>query len=520
MSNNKILCFTPKCNDVLVQIIDVETFKENLQVFSFAKLEDLLKELPKLPLKNVKDVLFRFTANDTEEKSKLAKLLEAYYAKYNIPVFCCSWNSIFLSSILLACVAEHGENSFPIAHFCVILCDDDKISLIHVLSSKNLPKSQFGDYNHIISTSSIPLILVNEELVGQITESEVYITCQQELGMIPVTNKQNQVQKMVENILKSAKKVTIISKNIHDFIGKAIFLKITKLLGLGSTKYEVCTNGVYNCGIAPLQEAKKVKELNLETFNECLVKAAAFESIPFYEMVVCYEKFENLVFLTKFPESTMNLTPQTVEKFSISELGTSLIIYVDQFLIPKMIVRKDNKQIKNGVIIYVKEKTFSVETIKNGTLNDINLNEVPFAISIADNSVQIGEKALKLKDDRNSFVLTDILKFMTSDLSKLKTDPKWGFKVVKDKEGQILLEFDTFRGRRKSPPSFIFGLILKWAVSQAKENLGTMPDKIVIVTKLLDDVMKRHLMASCNCAKLNSKNVQFKKYKIVEVELE
>uniref|UniRef100_A0A914QD52 Uncharacterized protein n=1 Tax=Panagrolaimus davidi TaxID=227884 RepID=A0A914QD52_9BILA len=517
MSNNIILCFTPKCNDVLVQIIDVETFKENLQVFSFAKLEDLLKELPKLPIKNVKDVLFRFTANDTEEKSKLAKLLEAYYAKYNIPVFCCSWNSIFLSSILLACVAENGENSFPTAHFCVILCDDDKISLNQVLSSKSLPKNQFGDYNHIISTSCIPLILVNEELVGQITESDVYITCQQELGMIPVTNKQKQVQKMVENILKSAKKVTIINKNIHDFSGKAIFLKITKLLGLGSTKYEVATNGVYNCGIAPLQEANKMKELNLETFNECLVKAAAFESIPFYEMIVCYEKFENLVFLRA---NIMNLTPQTVEKFSVSELGTSLIISVDQFLIPKMIVRKDNKQIKNGVIIYVKEKTFSVETIKNGTLNNINLNEVPFAISFADNSVQVGEGALKLKDDRNSFVLTDILKFMTSDLSKLKIDPKWGFKVVKDKEGQIFLEFDTFRGRRKSPPSFIFGLILKWAVSQAKENLGTMPDKIVIVTKLLDNVMKRHLMASCNYAKLNLINVQFQKYKIVEVELE
>lgn len=144
----------------------------------YCSLEDLLLELQKFPLANVKAVLFRFTVNDTEEKSKLAKLLEEYYGKHQIQiqVFGCSWNSIYLSSLLLACVAEHGEKSFPNQTFCLIVCQDDNtITSIDAITSKNLPSSQFLDYVHIISTSGIPFNRLKEDLLSNIKATDVYI---------------------------------------------------------------------------------------------------------------------------------------------------------------------------------------------------------------------------------------------------------------------------------------------------------------------------------------------------------
>lgn len=46
-----------------------------------------------------------------------------------------------------------------------------------------------------------------------------------------------------------------------------------------------------------------------------------------------------------------------------------------------------------------------------------------------------------------------------------------------------------------------------------------LPTKIVIVTKLLDDIMKQQLITSCSSI-TSKKDVQFQRYKIVEVDVE
>uniref|UniRef100_A0AC34GXW3 Uncharacterized protein n=1 Tax=Panagrolaimus sp. ES5 TaxID=591445 RepID=A0AC34GXW3_9BILA len=147
MSTKTILCFTPKCNFFLLHIIDAGTFKEEIQLFPLTNLEDILQKLPTLPLDTVIGVLFRFTTNEIKEKSKLAKLLEEYYSKHGISLFCSTWNSIFISSILMAGISEHGIKSIPEGIFCIITCDKDAITIIHGTNSKIIPTND-GSLGH------------------------------------------------------------------------------------------------------------------------------------------------------------------------------------------------------------------------------------------------------------------------------------------------------------------------------------------------------------------------------------
>uniref|UniRef100_A0A914Z2K8 Uncharacterized protein n=1 Tax=Panagrolaimus superbus TaxID=310955 RepID=A0A914Z2K8_9BILA len=472
MSEKTILCFTPKLNDILLHIIDVGTFKEEIRVFSLSNLEDILQKLPSLPLDTVIGVLFRLTVNEIKEKSKLAKLLEEYYSKHNIALFCCTWNSIFISSIIMACIDEHGIESTPDGIFCIITCNEDNITITHGTNSKNIPNDESlgHNYYHIFSAQSLPSKNIKRDLLKVVkgTTTNIFVTCQKELHLQSITNEQKKIQKLVENTLQS-KTITIINKNIHEFIAQAICYKVMKFFNLFFTPFDVANNGFYNYAIAPSKE--NITQLTSTSFNKCLVSVNAVEGIPFYNMIICYEKFQNLTFMKTIDQS---LDVETLENFSVDEFGTSLIISIDRFYESHLIIEKDNKQIKNGAIICLKEKTFSVEIIKDGELKDIGINKIPLEVTIADGQAYyIGEDRLKIKKHSDTIVIPDLLKIMTSNIPKIS--PKKGVKIVKDDDGKILLEFETYLGRRKVNPSFIFSLILKWSVRQAKMKLRQMP---------------------------------------------
>lgn len=99
--------------------------------------------------------------------------------------------------------------------------------------------------------------------------------------------------------------------------------------------------------------------------------------------------------------------------------------------------------------------------------------------------------------------------------------PGWGFSLIEDnnKNDEILLEFDTFRGRRKSTPAFLFALILKWIIKNVEEAFdGQLPDTLVIVSRELNENLKKQLKNSYENTKLQLNDFQIQHHKFIEIK--
>uniref|UniRef100_A0A914ZB66 Uncharacterized protein n=1 Tax=Panagrolaimus superbus TaxID=310955 RepID=A0A914ZB66_9BILA len=155
--------------------------------------------------------------------------------------------------------------------------------------------------------------------------------------------------------------------------------------------------------------------------------------------------------------------------------------------------------------------------IKNDKLIDIGIKNIPLAISFTNGRIQIGDEAVKLIKTQNSYVISDLLKILKTPSKDLKADPKWGFQISQIND-ETVLEFDTFKGRRKASPTFLFAFFLRYSVKIIEVISGEMPKTTVIVSKNLNDNFRQQLIASCKSAKINPTNVQIHEYKIVEIK--
>uniref|UniRef100_A0AC34GAA5 Uncharacterized protein n=1 Tax=Panagrolaimus sp. ES5 TaxID=591445 RepID=A0AC34GAA5_9BILA len=54
----------------------------------------------------------------------------------------------------------------------------------------------------------------------------------------------------------------------------------------------------------------------------------------------------------------------------------------------------------------------------------------------------------------------------------LNKDSKWPFKITSNSKNEVLIEFDTFRGRRKTAPDFFIGMILKFCMGLVEKESG------------------------------------------------
>uniref|UniRef100_A0A914Q987 Uncharacterized protein n=1 Tax=Panagrolaimus davidi TaxID=227884 RepID=A0A914Q987_9BILA len=236
------------------------------------------------------------------------------------------------------------------------------------------------------------------------------------------------------------------------------------------------------------------------------------ELLPVKKTFVCYEQFKNLKCI-----DFQGYQFEGLPKLSVNEIGTAVTFSVDRFLSPDITLHKPEKVVDNFVIIHFKEDKFSLEVIKNGILEVIGL-EIPMMISFANDKVFVGEEALKMKENYNAFVVSDILKLLSSDFKINESNPEWGFKVIKNKENQNLVVFQTFRGQRKTTPLFLLSILMKWAMTKAEVKLEKQLDTVVIVMKPLHYDLKQILINACNGTKGEFNDIQIHKNKIVQIK--
>uniref|UniRef100_A0AC34FNM4 Uncharacterized protein n=1 Tax=Panagrolaimus sp. ES5 TaxID=591445 RepID=A0AC34FNM4_9BILA len=471
----KILCFTPLPShpEVTFYTIDDETFESKFKNIVLNKSADL-------PRKNVKAVIFRFTKGEQKESSKLAKMLEEYYLKYKIPFFCCSWNSIYLSATLMAIVDEYGDKIFDEAlddDMAIIFCEEKSYKYFKL-------QHQSENYFHITDTNCFPSGNGLEVTLKMFEPFlNVFICCPSAMPEIPATiismennkcdfaslwrqfifseggassetSSPKEVQESIIEVLADDKIITVLNKDIRDYLPKAIVLKALSLLEEQQFKYNVSNNS-----------------------------------------------FKNYVFSNS----------KAVAKMCSNQYGEKFIL---------RITKSDTVPIKKG-IVYYKDMEDILLLGPDGMENSVFLKNIPTAVSFVDGKVQIGNEAIKMKENFNSFVINDLITIMMTNFTDSTIYPGWGFSLIEDnnKNDEILLEFDTFRGRRKSTPAFLFALILKWIIKNVEEAFdGQLPDTLVIVSRELNENLKKQLKNSYENTKLQLNDFQIQHHKFIEIK--
>uniref|UniRef100_A0AC34F1Q5 C-type lectin domain-containing protein n=1 Tax=Panagrolaimus sp. ES5 TaxID=591445 RepID=A0AC34F1Q5_9BILA len=454
MSNNntpKVVYFHPKpiwgtygVPDVYrleVKVIDTINFEEKYYLISPINLiSDILIKAKELPLENVKAVLFHFMHNNVEKETAIAKLLESYYKQFNIQVFCCSANSIFYSTILQIAEEEFGDigecSSF-------VFIRDDQIRCV-TIKRKNEQFYPFKD-NSINNVTSYFEFFDTSDLEKYITEAKAFVYFHKDQPQIAATEVQIKTFMQISKPLMKTKTFLVLTKNPNIHSNKTIVAKILNFLGEENSsmpKYNVaCLTNTYFGLVTWENWLSNVPDPNLYFMKNAIIHVGQMEILPIKKTFICYEPFQKLMCVNSQGRQFQGSIEPAVPK-----IGLAVTFSVDRFLSPHISVFHPVKVIESAVLIGLRNESFSLEVIKNGKLESIDL-KIPMAISFANETVVVGEEALQMKEKYNKFVVTDLLELLKKDdFARMQPNPERGFTVLKNKEKtQNFIVFETFR---------------------------------------------------------------------------
>uniref|UniRef100_A0AC34F464 Uncharacterized protein n=1 Tax=Panagrolaimus sp. ES5 TaxID=591445 RepID=A0AC34F464_9BILA len=259
--------------------------------------------------------------------------------------------------------------------------------------------------------------------------------------------------------------------------------------------------------------------------NIILTSADFLESTPKYLIDIL--KSPNLIVIDRrnsFDNTIMevykNLMDKKYIKFYLSftdlkELETS---YIDTFLLEKNCHQnKITLNIDAETVATFEVKPIIFDGIKElpQTLNELNFDDKIPVIGLYDNCsvicvpkmdneneyefldswngmygkqllIAFGKEEPQFCDDaeevyqkKPSFVVTDIIDIMSQTPAELQQPKDWKFKITKDSEHPILLEFDNFDGTKMAAsPAFLMAMLLKEHVKEIKKEIGQKPTKL------------------------------------------
>uniref|UniRef100_A0A914PX46 Uncharacterized protein n=1 Tax=Panagrolaimus davidi TaxID=227884 RepID=A0A914PX46_9BILA len=158
-----------------------------------------------------------------------------------------------------------------------------------------------------------------------------------------------------------------------------------------------------------------------------------------------------------------------------------------------------------SVICYCKNDKSGYEFMKSW--NWIYGNEL--SITFHNKKPVFGAAIHELKECNPSTVVYDLIKIMAMSPENVKVEKFWDFKITKDKENPILLEFDTFDGTRKrASPAFLMAMLIRQHLKAIEAEIGEKPNELgfCLFVNYSEEEMERiksQIKESCNLLKIS-----------------
>uniref|UniRef100_A0A914Q7I0 Uncharacterized protein n=1 Tax=Panagrolaimus davidi TaxID=227884 RepID=A0A914Q7I0_9BILA len=104
--------------------------------------------------------------------------------------------------------------------------------------------------------------------------------------------------------------------------------------------------------------------------------------------------------------------------------------------------------------------------------------KIPLYISFMEKKPVIGESAAKVAEKNPDFVVYDLMKLCSINFEN--ADPKWPFKLIKNYNNEILVEFETSNGPRRAGPDFLLAIVFNHCLKLIEKETGEKLEEIGI----------------------------------------
>uniref|UniRef100_A0A914QWU8 Uncharacterized protein n=1 Tax=Panagrolaimus davidi TaxID=227884 RepID=A0A914QWU8_9BILA len=165
------------------------------------------------------------------------------------------------------------------------------------------------------------------------------------------------------------------------------------------------------------------------------------------------------------------------------DFSTKAIVWSNVKTLPKLLTEND---FKVPVIAFSENLSF-ICVYKNGKYEYLNSWNGKFGmdlyISFDEEKPKYCQKALEAVRTKPTFVVHNIFEIMPKSPENVPECAFHDFKITKDEENPVLLEFDNFDGTRKhASPEFLMALLLRQHLKAIKKEIGKKSKKIAFAT--------------------------------------
>uniref|UniRef100_A0AC35GED9 Uncharacterized protein n=1 Tax=Panagrolaimus sp. PS1159 TaxID=55785 RepID=A0AC35GED9_9BILA len=116
--------------------------------------------------------------------------------------------------------------------------------------------------------------------------------------------------------------------------------------------------------------------------------------------------------------------------------------------------------------VYVMEDGEGEKMIKNSD----GSTKISLYISFMEKKPVIGESAAKVAEKNPDFVVYDLMKLCSINFKN--ADPKWPFKLIKNYNNEMLVEFETSNEPRRAGPEFLLAIVFNHCLKLIEKETG------------------------------------------------
>uniref|UniRef100_A0AC35FIA5 Uncharacterized protein n=1 Tax=Panagrolaimus sp. PS1159 TaxID=55785 RepID=A0AC35FIA5_9BILA len=207
----------------------------------------------------------------------------------------------------------------------------------------------------------------------------------------------------------------------------------------------------------------------------------------------------------------------SIDSQGFIDFSTKAIVWSNVKSLPKLLIENDFKV----PVIAFADNLSLICICKNGKYEYLNSWNGKFGmdlfISFDEEKPKYCHNALEVIRTKPTFVVHNIFEFMSKSPETVQECAVKDFKITKNDESPVLLEFDYFDGTRKqATPEFLMALFLRRHLKAIKKEIGMKSMKIAFTTfaELSDEEWNRvnmKLTEACEMIKIECKFFDLRK---------